>query len=152
MNLTGIFHVNVNCSNYERSREFYALLGYRVVWEVPEKGSPEVAAAVGMPSYTVRGALLALQGAPNAPLIDLLEWRHPNDASPPYTHLYHLGIARICFASRDLDADVKILKGHGVQFISEPVRLSPAGAASSRFVCFKDPDGTILELVQNDQA
>jgi catechol 2,3-dioxygenase-like lactoylglutathione lyase family enzyme len=152
MNLTGMFHVNVNCSNYERSREFYALLGYRVMWEVPEKGSPEVSAAVGMPPYTVRGALLALEGAPNAPLIDLLEWRDPNDASPPYAHLYHLGIARICFASSDLEADVKLLKERGVRFVSEPVRLSPPGAGSSRFVCFKDPDGTILELVQNDPA
>jgi glyoxylase I family protein len=152
MNLTGMLHVNVNCSNYERSREFYALLGYRVMWEVPEKGSPEVSAAVGMRPYTVRGALLALERAPNAPLIDLLEWRDPNDASPPYAHLYHLGIARICFVSSDLDTDVRILRDHGVQFVSEPVRLSPPGAGSSRFVCFKDPDGTILELVQNDPA
>src|SRR5579864_4956679 len=105
MNITGMFHVNVNCSNYEKSCEFYALLGYKVMWEVPEKGRPEVSAAVGMPPYTVRGALLVLEGAPNAPLIDLLEWRDPNDPAPPYAHLYHLGIARICFVSRDLDAD-----------------------------------------------
>jgi hypothetical protein len=31
-------------------------------------------------------------------------------------------------------------------------RLSPPGASSSRFVCFKDPDGTILELVQFEQS
>jgi len=150
MNIAGMFHVNVNCSNYEKSREFYALLGYKVIWEVPDKGSPEVSAAVGMPPYTVRGALLGLEGAPKAPLIDLLEWREPKDPASPYAHLYHLGIARICFVSRDLDADVKILKDHGVQLVSEPVRLSPPGTTSSRFVCFKDPDGTILELVQSD--
>ena len=152
MNLRGMFHVNINCSNYEKSREFYAMLGYKVMWEVPEKGSPEVSAAVGMPPYTVRGALLALEGVPNAPLIDLLQWRVPRDPAAPYAHLYHLGIARICFVSGDLDADVKILKDHGVEFISEPVRLAPPGAGSSRFVCFKDPDGTILELVQSDPA
>jgi hypothetical protein len=100
MNINGIFHVNVNCSNYEKSREFYALLGYKVMWEVPEEGSPEVSAAVGMPPYTVRGALLALEGAPNAPLIDLLEWRDPKDPAPPYPHLYHLGIARLLRVSR----------------------------------------------------
>jgi len=125
------------------------MLGYKVMWEVPEKGSPEVSAAVGMPPYTVRGALLALEGVPNAPLIDLLQSRDP---TAPYAHLYHLGIARICLVSGDLDADVKILKERGVQFISEPVRLAPPGAGSSRFVCFKDPDGTILELVQTDPA
>ena len=99
MNLRGMFHVNINCSNYEKSREFYAMLGYKVMWEVPEKGSPEVSAAVGMPPYTVRGALLALEGVPNAPLIDLLQWRVPRDPAAPYAHLYHLGIARICFVS-----------------------------------------------------
>lgn len=152
MKISGMFHVNVNCSNYDKSREFYAILGYKVIWEVPEKGGPEVSVAVGMPPYTVRGALLALDGAPNAPLIDLLEWRDPRDANPPYPHLYHLGIARICFITNDFDADVKTLKAHGVEFLSEPVRLSPPDARSSRFVCFKDPDGTILELVQTDPA
>lgn len=152
MNVTGVFHVNVNCSDYARSLEFYEMLGYRVLWEVPEQGSPEVSAAVGMPPYTVRGALLALKGAPGAPLIDLLEWRDPRDPAPPYPHLYHLGIARICLVSTDLDADVETLRAHGVELISPPVRLSPPGANSSRFVCFKDPDGTILELVQLEQS
>ncbi len=148
MNITGIMHVNVNCSDYERSREFYAMLGFKVRWEVPERNSPEVAAAVGMPPYRVRGALLYLEGSPNTPAIDLLEWKEPRDLAPPYPHLYHLGIARICLMTSDLDSDLAALKARGVQFISEPVRLSPPDAPPSRFVCFKDPDGTVLELVE----
>jgi catechol 2,3-dioxygenase-like lactoylglutathione lyase family enzyme len=58
MNITRIMHVNVNCSDYERSRGFYEMLGFKVTWEVPERNTPEVAAAVGMPPYLVRGALL----------------------------------------------------------------------------------------------
>lgn len=148
MNITGVMHVNVNCSDYERSREFYEMLGFKVFWEVPERNTPEVAAAVGMPPYHVRGALLRLENSPTAPAIDLLEWKEPRDSNPPYPNLYHLGIARICLITSNMDADVAALKARGVQFISEPVLLSPPDAPQSRFVCFKDPDGTVLELVE----
>lgn len=145
--MTGILHVNVNCSDYERSRAFYERLGFRVLWEVPETNTPEVAAAVGMPPYRVRGALLGL-GAGPATLIDLLEWRHPSDPSPPYPHLYHLGLARIALTTSDLDADVAELESAGVTFLSAPARLQGPGGGASRFVCFRDPDGTMLELVE----
>jgi catechol 2,3-dioxygenase-like lactoylglutathione lyase family enzyme len=148
-----MLHVNVNCSDYERSRTFYERLGFRVLWEVPETNTPEVAAAVGMPPYRVRGALLALRGAAGpTTLIDLLEWRHPRDASPPYPHLYHLGLARIALATSDLDADVVELEAAGVALLSAPARLPGPGGGGSRFVCFKDPDGTVLELVELEAA
>ena len=51
MHISGMMHVNVNCRDYERSRQFYELLGFTVMWEVPERNTPEVAAAVGMPPY-----------------------------------------------------------------------------------------------------
>ncbi len=90
MNITGMMHVDVNCSDYERSREFYEFLGFKVLWEVPARNTPEVAVAVGMPPYLVRGALLHLVRAPTTPLIDLLEWKEPRDSEAPYPHLYHL--------------------------------------------------------------
>jgi catechol 2,3-dioxygenase-like lactoylglutathione lyase family enzyme len=149
MHLRGFVHVNVNCSDFERSRVFYERLGFRVVAEVPEEGAPEVARAVGVPAYRLRGALMALEGVPGAPLIDLLEWREPRDPAPPYPHLYHLGIARIALRTRDLDADLAELRAAGVELLSEPARVAAQGAMrGSRFVCFRDPDGTVLELVE----
>jgi len=148
LHVTGILHVNVNCSDYERSRAFYERLGFAVLWEVPETNTPEVAAAVGMPPYRVRGALLALRGAGQTTLLDLLEWRHPRDASAPYPHLYHLGLARIALTTSDLDADVAELEAAGIELLSAPARLPSPGGGASRFVCFKDPDGTVLELVE----
>jgi catechol 2,3-dioxygenase-like lactoylglutathione lyase family enzyme len=150
MNITGMMHVNVNCSDYERSREFYEFLGFKVLWEVPPRNTPEVAAAVGMPPYQVRGALLQLAGSPTTPLIDLLEWQEPRDSEAPYPHLYHVGIARIALLTTNMEADVQALKTRGVEFLSEPVLLSPPDAPPARFVCFKDPDGIILELVETN--
>jgi len=152
LHVTGMLHVNVNCSDYELSRAFYERLGFRVVWEVPETNTAEVAAAVGMPPYRVRGALLALRGAAGpTTLLDLLEWRHPRDTSPPYPHLYHLGLARIALTTSDLDADVAELAAAGIELLSPPARLAGPGGGGSRFVCFKDPDGTVLELVELDK-
>lgn len=152
MAISGLVHVNINCSNFERSKAFYALLGFEEVWKVPETNTPEVAAAVGMPPYRVRGALLKLKGADvkggASITIDLLEWLEPRDEAAPYEHLYHYGIARLALATTDLDGDMARLKAAGAAFLSEPASMPPASGVAARFVCFKDPDGTVLELVE----
>lgn len=117
---------------------------------MPPIGSSEVGEGVGLGPYRVRGALQALESDPNAPLIDLLEWQDPRDADPPYERLNHLGIARIAFTTTDLDADVAALRKRGVPLLSDPVRVEGLTDRGVRFVCFLDPDGTVLELVQTD--
>ncbi|MEM1247066.1 MAG: VOC family protein [Acidobacteriota bacterium] len=149
MAITGLVHVNVNCSDFERSLRFYELLGFRKAIDVPETNTPEVAAAVGMPPYRVRGALLSLPTSQGTFLLDLLEWKEPRDDSPPYPHLYHLGIARIALATDDLEGDMTRLREQGVEFLSQPATVELEGGRRSRFVCFEDPDGTVLEIVDS---
>ena len=43
---------------------------------------------------------------------------------------------------------VEFLKLNGVEFLSEPATVQSTDSPATRFVCFKDPDGTILELVE----
>lgn len=150
MNITGMVHVNINCSDFAVSRAFYEMLGFEVFWAVPATNTAEVAAAVGMPPYRVNGALMRLQHATPAVVIDLLEWQHPTDSSPPYPHLYHLGLARLALQTSDLDADYAYLQQQGVCIVSPPATVTlDGGQHGSRFFCFQDPDGTYLELVQN---
>ena len=150
MSITGLVHVNINCSNYDRSKAFYEVLGFQEVWQVPETNTAEVAAAVGMGPYRVKGALLMLVGddVQTPVTIDLLEWKEPRDEEAPYGHLYHYGIARIALATTDLDSDMARLKDAGAVFLSEPATMPPSSGTNTRFVCFKDPDGTVLELVE----
>ena len=145
MHLSGIVHANVNCSDFDRSLAFYEMLGFRLVAMVPETNTAEVAAAVGMPPYRVRGGILALPG--ESTLIDLLQWIEPSDDEAPYGHLYHHGIARIALRTENFDADVSELRTAGVELLSEPATVEWPGQPTSRIVCFKDPDGTVLELV-----
>jgi catechol 2,3-dioxygenase-like lactoylglutathione lyase family enzyme len=139
-------HVNINCSDFDISLAFYRRLGFELVAMVPETNTPEVAAAVGMPPYRVRGGILHLPG--ESTLIDLLQWVEPTDPSPPYDHLYHLGLARIALRTTDLDADMAELTEMGVRFVAEPAVVEWEGQPTSRIVCFCDPDGTVLELVE----
>ena len=88
MHITGMVHININCTNFQRSKAFYEMLGFQVYWPVPETNTEEVAGAVGMPKYQVEGALMALQNAEQPMVIDLLEWKSPRDDSPPYPTLY----------------------------------------------------------------
>lgn len=74
MNITGMAHVNINCSDFDGSKKFYEMLGFESFWQVPETNTPEVAAAVGMFEYRVKGALMRLKGANPPVMIDLLEW------------------------------------------------------------------------------
>ncbi len=149
MNIVGLVHVNINCSDYQRSKQFYELLGFEEVWQVPETNTREVAAAVGMPPYIVEGALLRLKNASTEVVIDLLQWKEPSDSSPPYAHLYHTGLARLALLTTNLQADYDYLKEQGVEILSEPASVLSGNGHGSRFFCFKDPDGTYLELVEN---
>lgn len=146
MHISGMVHVNINCSDFDRSLAFYEALGFQLIAMVPETNTPEVAAAVGMPPYRVRGGILALPG--ESTLIDLLQWLDPSDPAPPYAHLYHRGLARIALRTSDFDADLAELLERGVSLVGPPAAVPWPGMPTSRIVCFHDPDGTVLELVE----
>ena len=148
MNITGMVHININCSDYENSKAFYEMLGFEEYLQVPETNTKEVAAAVGMDTYRVKGALLRLKNA-NSPLVlDLLEWKEPSDESSPYLNLYQPGIARLALASNNIYEDYDFLIENGVEVLSRPVTVTLGESTISHFFCFKDPDGIYLELVE----
>lgn len=149
MHISGLVHVNINCSDYDRSLRFYEMLGFEAFWQVPETNTPEVARAVGMEAYRVKGALLQLKGATPPVIIDLLEWMEPRKDAEPYPTLHQPGIARIALQTSDLDADYAFLVEQGVDVLSPPATVRASATSGSRFFCFRDPDGTILELVEH---
>ncbi len=141
--VTGALQTNVNCSDLDASRLFYERLGFVFQEEVSEVGSEELAAAVGLSSYDVRAATMTL---PKGHSLNLTQW-NPLDTEPPYASLNHLGIPRFAILTANLDVDIQTLEAHGVEFYSEPIR--PDGIFGIlRYVCFEDPDGTVVELVQ----
>lgn len=143
-----IFHFNINCTNIERSLEFYQLLGFKIIIDFREgMTSAEMAEAFGMATADLKGVHIRLGDNPDATRIDLLEFTNPAPAGQPYPHLYHTGIARMCLKTTDIHADYQNLLAKGIAFITEP-KLLPG--TTVWIVCFKDPDGTFVELLQGD--
>ena len=147
--IKSIFHVNINVKDFARSLAFYKMLGFKVVVDIGEGGSEPNDIGLGLPPGSVgNAALLALSDDPRATRIDLIEWKEPKTAGQAPPDLYHTGIARVALFTKDIDQEYKRLKTAGVEFVSEPVLLRLGGGREARFCCFKDPDGTFLELIE----
>ncbi|MEQ8691958.1 MAG: hypothetical protein RIC89_14125, partial [Pseudomonadales bacterium] len=78
-----------------------------------------------------------------------VEWLSPRDTRPPYPiPVNHLGIHRTAFSTTDIEADVAALKAQGVTFVSEITPCCDGPDSWGSIVAFYDPDGTIVELVE----
>ena len=146
--IKSIFHININVKDFDRSLAFYKMVGFKVVLNIGEGANPANDKGLGIPNSVARAALLALGDDPRATRIDLIEWKQPQTEGEPYPHLYHTGAARIALFTKGIDEEYERLKAEGVEFVSEPVVLRFPNGAGSKFFCFKDPDGTFLELIE----
>lgn len=146
-------HININVKDLDRSIEFYRKLGFDIfIPGIPYLGlasgaeaqtMPDGAAtALGVPQGT-NGRACIMQLDDGFPKIDLTEFpdSHPN---APLSNS-DVGLVRICLVSENLAGDVERLKAQGVEFLSPP--QEGHGQLADIAVC-KDPDGTLIELLQ----
>lgn len=145
MHTTGIYHVGINCRDLARSLAFYRMLGFEEVIDFGRLEGEAVDRLLGRPGCRAQAKLIGLGQDPRTSHIDLLEWDPTGDerAAP---RVHDTGIVRMCIYTRDIWADYAELMASGVEFYSEPQSLD--GAGGTWIVCFEDPDGTILELMQ----
>src|SRR5262245_37564095 len=80
----GIFHININVSNFERSLAFYKRLGFRVVRDLGEGGNKAFERGLQLANPVGRAALLMLGDHKYATRIDLIEWKSPKAEGKPY--------------------------------------------------------------------
>jgi glyoxylase I family protein len=146
--IKSIFHININVTDFERSLAFYEMLGFKVVLNIGEGPNKANDVGLNIPNSVARAALLSLSDDPRATRIDLIEWKQPRTEGAPYPHLYHAGAARIALFTKNLDEEYARLKANGVAMVSEPVTIRFGSKAGAKFFCFKDPDGTFLELIE----
>ena len=140
--------ISVNCTHLERSLEFYKAIGFKEVADSGEGGGGGLEKGLRIPNPRARGKLLRLGDDPGAINLDLIEWLSPRTEGRAYPRLNHAGIARIALHTANLQKTYEELKAKGIEFYSEPQVLQFRGG-SSLFVCFEDPDGTVLELIES---
>ena len=148
--ISGFVHAQINVSDLERSIRFYEMLGFEVISKGTIK-DPGVFAALGVEGTRMRGAFLRIPGRSTkvTPMIDMIQFIDPPPAGTPYPTLNHLGIARLCFQVDDIEAAAARLQALGVELVGPVGELvTKGGGMSSKVLCFRDPDGTILEYAQ----
>lgn len=123
----GIHHVAVICSNYEASKRFYVeVLGFPIIQETYRAAR--------------RSYKLDLRVS-DTEAIELFSFPDPpSRLSQPEA----CGLRHLAFAVADLDAAVADLQAQGVKV--EPIRLD--ALTNRRFTFFQDPDGLPLELYE----
>ena len=139
-------HVSVTVSDMDRSLAFYCdMLGLKEVERHRLEGETisKMAGKDDVVMQVVRLQAPETEGI----LLDLQEYVEPagkvSDAQ-----LGDVAHSHICFGVPDVRGTYEELKAKGVEFVSEPVSFDLEWAIV-HVVFFKDPDGYILELVQN---
>ncbi len=126
MGITGIHHIAIICSDYERSRHFYVnVLGFQVIQE----------------TYRAERQSYKLDLELGSDRLELFSFLDP-PARPSYPEAR--GLRHLAFAVEQLDRLVAQLNQSGVA--TEPIRIDPL--TTRRFTFFQDPDGLPLELYE----
>lgn len=157
LNALQIFHVNINCSNLDRSRAFYELLGFQVVNDFKEPaqdGGSRSFAEIGLAPILnlpadcdARALLMALSDDPRATRLDLIEWVRPRSSQPAKGNLAQIGFGRFCLKVRDCwDLHDRLVRDGQVVY-TPPVLIEMGGTRQLCFCC-EDPDGVVVEFMQ----
>lgn len=151
MKVTRFVHVNVVCSDLDRSLAFYTQVLGATVHQRLGSGEADLRAALGVGSdgaREYRAALVYWAGNVNGPYVDLLEWRRPHGAPAPRrpAGAQDLGMARVCLEVEDVDVAVADLQAAGIPLLGPPERME-SGPWTLRVIACHDPDGTLVELI-----
>ncbi|WP_459502509.1 SMU1112c/YaeR family gloxylase I-like metalloprotein [Bacillus sp. C1] len=128
MNILGVHHIAIICSDYKTSKKFYTeILGFKVLNEVyrAERDSYKLDLCVGG-QYQIE-----LFSFPNPP---------KRKSFPEAAGLRHLA-----FAVTNIQEAARHLERYGIE--TEPIRVDEI--TGKKFTFFQDPDGLPLELYEN---
>ena len=146
--ITSLGHVNINVSDLERSNAWYQMFGYEVTETLPPTETAEVAKAMGFEQpFIIKGNRVTHEV--DGSVLELVQWLAPFDPERAYpAPVNHLGIHRTAYSTTDIEGDVAALKAQGVEFLSPITPCCSGDDSSSSIIAFYDPDGTVVELVQ----
>jgi catechol 2,3-dioxygenase-like lactoylglutathione lyase family enzyme len=149
LSIQSVMHVNINCSDLERSLAFYR----DAVGLVPQDHTnpvPQDGAGFGM-TGSVQWDAHILQDARGyaGPAVDLLQWMVPMPVGTPGQALSHIGLNRLCVVVPDVDAVYRRVVAAGYRVAND---LGIKGDALARFFVCRDPDGVAIEFREDPRA
>ncbi len=146
MGIIGAHHTSLTVADTEQSLKFYRdLLGFEVIVERPEVTATYFRTVIGFPDAVVYNAVLRIPGTTH--LLELNGYKHPK-GTPQNLTPNNPGSSHICYIVDDLQAMYPTLKAAGVKFISEPTLLDSGPNLGGWALYMYDPDGFVIELLQ----
>ncbi|MEH6582303.1 MAG: VOC family protein [Halioglobus sp.] len=140
-NLRSLLHYNINVSDFQASKSFYEMLGFRALLEIDvDVSDPAEAQGLNLPPYSLKAAPMGLG---DGFIIDLIQFYSPYDPEAPHSDIYSLGLATLSLKTDDLPADIAVLETRGI-----PYDLLLENSAGPVVIQFSDPDGAIILLTQ----
>ena len=138
-----VSHVGICVSDWRRSLRFYHdVLGFRYVRELELSGEPG-STLLQLEDVDFRAITLEREGV----RIELLHYERPGHVCGQIPRpMNQLGLTHLALRVDDLDATVKELEEARVDVREETSIEVPE--ANARAVFITDPDGTLIELVQ----
>jgi glyoxylase I family protein len=144
-----VFHLNVNCSDLERSLAFYRDgLGLSASTRTTSPEQP--GAAFGLERVAWDAWILTGDRGYDGVAVDLLQWQTPRPTGTPPPVANHLGFTRLGFTTTDIDGAHERLVAAGADCFGPPHDIALEGAPSVQAFVATDPDGTMFELVSGD--
>ena len=138
-----ISHIGICVSDWKRSLRFYHdVLGFRYVHELEVKGEPSDT-LLRLTGVSLRALYLEREGV----RIELLHYDSPGctgDGEP--RPMNQLGLTHLSLRVDDLDAMLAEIAAAGVRVLRETRIEIPQARTKAAFIT--DPDGTLIELVQ----
>ena len=143
--------VAITCADIDRSRAFYAALGFRELAVYPSENPDGAHLRIDGP-VAMDEVVLSAPGRGEV-LVMLVGFRTPTVERAPARAANALGMWRAALLVTDLDAAVEELARNRVATISAPVSMSMGpGLPELRFVCFRGPNDEVLELIEQPAA
>ena len=149
--IRSIFHFILPCSDVERSMAFYANFGFEMIKDNRDVQWPDY---VGdnfnmIPGAQGRAVQLVLPDAdPLQTRIDLIEWLKPRWRNEELNKPLEQRIPRVlALLTYNIQAAAKALVAKGLK-ITNPLRPRDPSIGVEGVICFEDPDGHIVELIE----
>ena len=146
--LLNLAHVNINCTDVDRSVAFYETIGFSIIHVFGDNPrsrldpDAELGEEMSFGDATMRGAIMGTTEDPRSETkLELVEWVEPATEAAPAKGQLAAGVSRIAIRTKGLLDHVRRLKEAGVQFEQEPTEIDVVGAR--RFALLRDPDGVL---------
>jgi len=142
-------HAGITVSNLERSLEFWQnVLGFKFSHRAHQ--TSEMASEItGVAGAEIK---LAVVKAPGGHKIELLEYLAPADRKKVDVRPCDVGSVHIAFTVDNLGAVLQKIAASGWKTAGKPQTLKSGPNAGKRVIYVRDPDGTTIEFMQQEET